>query len=467
MAVFSMALFLAAVTVMAFAEEEGKKPEISGYFKSEVWVGNNNDKERQYLSSFKNTIDWAMEYKLKKDWALFFHPRFFYDAAYAIRDSVAFDRAEKYMAMPQRTTWLRDAYLDYTSDQLDMRIGKQQVVWGQADGFPVLDRVHPYDLTQHWLPDFADIRIPLWMLKLEYSPLLNSTAQFLFIPDNEQSYVAPAGTPFAYRSVNDFYNNFVKIQEALGNKVDVRTTVPPRQFENSKIGLRWQSIFNGVEYTLNWLYGYSSSAYTYSGPVKSLGGGKLLFNFERESKLMHIIGGTFNRSFVEPGPLQGVTLRGEFGFLHGEPTYYGTPGSRKLTENTDKYAYVLGLDKNIFTKWIFSTQFIQYIHNNRAKSLAGVSYGILDSYTYGPMDKVENIVTMKIATQFMHDRLKPEMLVIYQDDGDGRFAFKARYEAKDNLFLTLGLHHFWGNPWGSNGQFRNNDQYVCEVKYTF
>ena len=42
---------------------------------------------------------------------------------------------------------MRDCYLDYTSDKLDIRLGRQQVVWGQSDGIPILDRINPFDLT--------------------------------------------------------------------------------------------------------------------------------------------------------------------------------------------------------------------------------------------------------------------------------------------------------------------------------
>ena len=125
-------------------------------------------------------------------------------------------------------------------------------------------------------------------------------------------------------------------------------------------------------------------------------------------------------------------------------------------------------DKNIFTNWLFSMQFIQYIHNEFKRSdSSGTSFTILDNYTYGVMDKIENIVTMKIATDFMHERIKPELLVIYQDDGDGRFALQTNFEARDNLWLTVGYHHFWGNMWHSNGQFRNNDHIVGTVTLSF
>ena len=451
--------------------------EYSGYLKTEFWLKNYNEEEHLSLSSFKNTFDLEAEYRLSENWTFFFHPRFFYDFAYDLREDFNsnFDRNQFKMGHTQRTEWLRDCYLDFTSDKLDIRIGKQQVVWGQADGLPFLDRVMPFDLSYYWLYDFADIRIPLWMIKVEYSPELNSTLQFLLIPDFEASRSAPANAPFSFKGVNSFHR-VKKIMEANGGSMSTTIYRPPKEFKNSRVGLRWRSMLgNDIEYTLNWLYGYSTSAYTYldqtiitGGPIPGLGMPKGNYYYSRRHKLMHLIGFSFNKSFVNPGLFEGWTIRGEFAYFHNEPTYYGIQGQRKLTERTDKYAYVLGLDRSFFTNWLFSFQFGQFIHNERTKAdLLGNVYQVLNSYTYGLTDKVENIFTLKIATDFMHERLKPEVLIIYGDDNDGRVSFKSKYEIRDNLWFTLGYHHFWGPPRGSNGQFRNNDHFFWEVKYTF
>ncbi len=436
--------------------------EYAGYIKTEVWIKTNNDNSHQFLSSLKNTFDLALEYKLSDNWTFFVHPRYFYDPAYDIRNDPDFDKNQAKMGNTQRTEWLRDCYLDYTSDQLDIRIGKQQVVWGQADGLPFLDRVMPFDLSYYWLPDFADIRIPLWMVKVEYSPWIDSTLQILLIPDFEASRSAPAGAPFSFKGLNDF-EAWKQRQEALGNNVYYTIYRPPKEFENSRIGMRWRSMIGDMEYTLNWLYGYTTSAYTYLDGVIPGAGGVVNYYYSRRHKLYHLIGFSFNKSFINPGIFEGWTIRGEFAYLHNEPTYYGIEGRRQYTEKTDKYTYVLGFDKNFFTNWLFSLQFAQFIHDK--KTFKG--YQVLNTYTYGVMDKVENILTLKIATDFMYERIKPEVLIIYTDDNDGRISFKTKYEVKDNLWLTLGYYHFWGPNYGSNGQFRNNDHIFCELKYTF
>ncbi|MBL7131374.1 MAG: hypothetical protein ISS45_08260 [Candidatus Omnitrophica bacterium] len=458
-------LFLLLILpVHVLAGEIGDNIEYAGYLKTEVWIKNYNDEAHLSLSAFKNTFDVGMEYKFSDNWAFFFHPRYFYDAAYDIRTDYNsnFDRNQHKMGHVQRTEWLRDCYLDYTSDQLDIRLGKQQVVWTQADGLPFLwDRVMPFDLTFFWLPDFADIRIPLWMAKIEYAPRLNSTLQFLVIPDFEASRSAPVQAPFALKSNNDF-DAWIKSQEALGRAVHTDLYRPAKKFKNTRVGLRWRSMVGDLEYTLNWLYGYTTGAYTYSEGTKIIGG-NLHYYFSRRHKLVHLLGGSFNKSIVNPGLFEGVTFRGEFVYVHDEPTYYGTVGSRKATERSDKYNWFLGLDKTLFTNWVFSTQFAQLIAEDKDWN----GYDIMSGYTYGLMDKVESVLTLKVATNFMHDRLKPEVLVIYSDDNDGRICFKTKYEVKDNLWLTLGYYHFWGPPYGSNGEFRNNDHVLCELKYTF
>lgn len=67
----------------------------------------------------------------------------------------------------------------------------------------------------------------------------------------------------------------------------------------------------------------------------------------------------------------------------------------------------------------------------------------------------------------MHERLKPEILWSFTDDDQGRLSPKLTYEIKDNLWLTLGIHYFYGNEWDSNGQFRDQNQFYAHLKYTF
>ncbi len=73
-----------------------------------------------------------------------------------------------------------------------LRAGKQQVVWGQADGLKVLDVVDPQDFREFILPTFEDSRIPLWTLNTEI-PIGATQLQLLWIPDPSARSRAAAG----------------------------------------------------------------------------------------------------------------------------------------------------------------------------------------------------------------------------------------------------------------------------------
>ncbi|MEI6631242.1 MAG: DUF1302 family protein, partial [bacterium] len=183
--VLTVALLLCSS--LAFASDNFS---LSGYFKNEIslrmqdW---NND-----LTKFKNIVELSGEYKIRDDELVFFtKARYWYDPVYNWREQ--FDIAQHYMEHTQRTDWLRDCYLDYNNGPWSLRLGKQQVAWGQADGITILDRVNPVDLSEYWLQDFVDMRIPLWMTNINYAPKQNSNLQFLVIPDFEQSTSASLG----------------------------------------------------------------------------------------------------------------------------------------------------------------------------------------------------------------------------------------------------------------------------------
>jgi Protein of unknown function (DUF1302) len=69
---------------------------------------------------------------------------------------------------------LREAYVDLklADAPVSFRLGKQQIIWGEADDFRMLDRANPLDTSWHYImeippPSFGwdDLRIPLWMIK--------------------------------------------------------------------------------------------------------------------------------------------------------------------------------------------------------------------------------------------------------------------------------------------------------------
>lgn len=118
------------------------------------------------------------------------------DPVYLLRDSYRrrdYDRGD--FEFPEGRT-PRELFLDLgfqgALSRLSFRIGKQQVVWGEADLFRSIDVVNPLDLRQNGAvgEDFSDFRQPLWIFKGLYDagdlfPHFNAIGlEFFFSPNS-------------------------------------------------------------------------------------------------------------------------------------------------------------------------------------------------------------------------------------------------------------------------------------------
>jgi len=87
--------------------------------------------------------------------------------------------------------------------------------------------------------------------------------------------------------------------------------------------------------------------------------------------------------------------------------------------------------------------------------------------TRGPWDKVETLLTLRVNTHFMHERLRPSVLVMYGDDNDWRIDPRVAFDVTDSLKFILGGHIFSGETAQMNGQFNDRDIVFTEINYGF
>lgn len=124
--------------------------------------------------------------------------------------------------------WLRELYVDTKEGRMSWRIGKQQVVWGKADGVKFLDIINPTDF-RHWGQDsMADSRIPLWMITGEYAIGDTDSVQVVYVPQTDITNQIPGlyntstgdqGQPFVPKGMDTMfgqYNGFMNIGPEMG-----------------------------------------------------------------------------------------------------------------------------------------------------------------------------------------------------------------------------------------------------------
>ena len=86
-----------------------------------------------------------------------------------VRDGEAVDGMKGHENYTQQD-WLRELYVDTVAgeeEEIALRIGKQQVVWGTADGMKLLDIINPTDYREMAQNSMDESRIPVWMVNAE------------------------------------------------------------------------------------------------------------------------------------------------------------------------------------------------------------------------------------------------------------------------------------------------------------
>ncbi len=102
-----------------------------------------------------------------KSWQVRISGHGFYDAAYSIqgRDQYTDNLLDDY----EQEWEFDELYLEGSlTDNLDMKIGRQVVVWGKADNLRVTDILNPLDNRIRGLVDIKYKRLPVTMSKIDY-----------------------------------------------------------------------------------------------------------------------------------------------------------------------------------------------------------------------------------------------------------------------------------------------------------
>ncbi len=87
---------------------------------------------------------------------------------------------------------VKEAHLTWTPGDFMFRVGKQIVVWGETDGFRLMDQINPLDQRRGFADvEFESTIIPTWLLRANYAPKLQSDwlldlgFEFVFNPNAE------------------------------------------------------------------------------------------------------------------------------------------------------------------------------------------------------------------------------------------------------------------------------------------
>lgn len=321
---------------------------------------------------------------------------------------------------------LRELYWERQIDNTFWRIGKQQVVWGEADGVKLVDLVNPQSYQEFILPSSDDSRIPVWMLNIEHSLNQETNIQVLWIPDASTHEIAPAGSPFRITSALQ-----VPQQNSSQDVRLVSPSAPKRIIKDSDFGLKLSRFWNGWDVTLNYLY------HTIDEPVFETridsSGVSVVGDYRRS----HMLGGTASSAFDD------WTLRVELAFESDR--YHRNRQTQSGISKANQWGSVIGADFQGWSDQFLSLQWYQSQINGKVDGLIKAQQ--------------EDTLTLLWEVSMLNDTLTLSLQQLYSvDHRDGLSRPKLSYNLFSNLDVFTSVDHFFGSQDGLYGQFGDSDR---------
>jgi hypothetical protein len=330
--------------------------------------------------------------------------------------------------------FLRETYVDTSVGDLELRLGKQNIVWGEMVGLFFADVVSARDQRDFILPDFEIIRIPQWAMRAEYFGE-KSHAEIIWLPYPDIDNIGKPGAefyPFPASAPPGFSQQF-------GDEVR-----PGHGLKDSNFGARVSTLRNGWDLSA-FYYRSTDVNPTFYRDVTSSPTPTLVFT-PRHDRIWQA-GGTLAKD------LGSVVVKAETVYASGRNF-----NVTRLTEPTgvvpqDTLDYVLGLDFTLPKETRLNLQYFERVFFNHDPDLL--------------QDRRESGVSLLLSGK-IGASLEPEFLIIQSvNRNDSLMRPKLGWIPEKNWRVTFGVDVFTGPVTGFFGRFNERDRAYVELRYDF
>ncbi len=375
-------------------------------------------------------------YKINDDWRMTLEGRAHYDPV-------------ERLGYP-KNVWLdpRQVLFDGRIKKVDLKLGLQQVVWGQADGLRVLDVINPLDYREFILEDFIDSRRPLWLARAD-APVGEGSLQLIWVP-----YFAPARLPAADNEFGLGESFGLGLMGAAAGELNLpqlpfrveKTERPAYQLRSSQFGARYSRSVGAWDLTANYFYGWEDTPTNYFlGVENEIEDSSPTVVFKPRFDRKEVFGGTAATNFGS------LVLRLEAGWNRDKSTPV-TTNTPTGFEKHGQFSSVAGLDWSAKTwLWISGQYFLSFTSARQEKLL---------------LPRSNQLASVYFRTNFMRETLRPELFVLTGLN-------QREYLIRSRIVKTIGDH--WSVGMGADflggkqtnifGYFDSRDRVVIELKW--
>lgn len=401
---------------------------LSGSYNFFSHTPQNVDTDWSGLSSLKTTLWLEYSTSVFERWRLRVNGHGFYDGAYRIngRDNYTDDVLDEYEAEAELgEAYLRGAVLD----NVDIKVGRQILVWGKADLIRVTDVLNPLDWREPGITSIGDLRLPVGMARMDYYRQ-NWRLTGVYIPEIR----------FTKRPV--FGHDFYTSPQPLPPE-----DKPSSGTRNAEYGFSLENKINGWELAFYWADIYR--------------------NIYRDVPHIEI-------KAIENG-------RPVMGSRHNRIKFYGVALAKVVPDwsfkveaaYNDAFEFANSEDEFARTDLLGGVEYYGFTSTNILLEAANrYIHDFEDILEQAPDYVQKNIFqwNFRIERLFMNDRLGLSLLTsTYALDGsDGAFQrIKAEYEFRDNIILAGGVAFYQSGDLIWFDEIGRNDRAFMDFRYWF
>lgn len=383
------------------------------------------------ISSLKSELFLELDLKLPASWKIKISGSGFYDAAFSLNDRS--DYSDEVIDEDEMGAELRKAYIAGSiTDSIDIKTGRQIVVWGKSDNIRVTDVLNPINMKTPGKIDLEDIRLPVFMTKIDY-----------YIGPWNLSGIAVHEKRF--NKLPEYGSDFYVYPEILG-KIPVNE--PSENRENTEFGVSLTGTFSGWDTAFYYADFYDKTPYYILSLIPA-----------PELKLL------YSRQTMAGADIN-IAL-GNF-LLKSEAAYFTS----------------VDFSDNLLSPPIIKTQ----RPYSMLKSLGGLEFtGFTDTTItldvmnthitdYNELAKAANIkrnsweTAIRLDRNYLNEKLSTTLLaMLYGKSFDEGAMIRAscEYDLTDSFTLTGGAVFYDGDEMALLNHVKDNDRVYANFKYSF
>jgi len=326
---------------------------------------------------------------------------------------------------------LLEGYANFYFGSVDLRVGKQNIIWGRADGLNPTDVLTPKDFTLLSAKDEEERRIGTAAIKANYYRG-DYTLSLIWLPIFNPSTI-PLTAPPGFRITEDKRSHGRWSEQGFAAKLD----------------------HTGGDF--DW-----SLSYYYGLDVIPTGRSVTPTLADLTHNRIHMVGADFAKNLGRFG------LRGEAAYVHTQD-----PGGSDIVVKNPYVFYVLGVDHDVtedlninlqaYQRFIINYQDMFQIQNPAVRNVA-----VLNVIFHQQMDRIQEGITGRIKAQWWNDTLEAELLGVYNANRSDFFVRPSvAYAFTDTWKGFMGWDVFNGRKESLNGFLQNNTSFFTELRATF